>query len=350
MKIFIDSTVTVMDPFMKNNFNGALLQIAEEGFIEIIISKVVIDETRNKLEMHLREKSNSVSKNIHDLNKFLKDSLIDDIELNIENVMLQFDAFYNTLKETGIIDIVEYDNNILPTLVERSIKRIKPFSERKQEFRDGIIWLTYAQIAEKGTDEVCFMITSNTEDYFDEEKKELHPILVNDTNKIKLYKTVKELITSETELIELKDHVEAIKFIDSINFDDTFVLQSINQNFLEELFSELKSISENTQPYEISDKYFELGYINVELLDIKTIDDIDTAIIGNKILVGGTLTVPAYVEVYEYNPNYDIRGDKYNYSDSESIEIEVEFSFAYSSKGIPSDFEVDKYWIKKRSV
>ncbi len=56
-----------------------------------------------------------------------------------EEIMKLFDSYFEKLQSEGLIHTVHYSNDILPELIRRSIYRIKPFTESKQEFRDAII-------------------------------------------------------------------------------------------------------------------------------------------------------------------------------------------------------------------
>lgn len=211
MNIFLDTTIfnKGKDVFMNGLYNKLLLNITQQNNFKMYISEVVIKEARRQYQSFIASHVKNVRTAVGAFNHIPG---IIHIDLNIpevEKAMEKFDEYYRDLEEKGIITIVGYDNDILPELVERAIQRIKPFSEGKQEFRDAIIWLSYAKIAEEQQLENCLFVTGNTADYCSK-NKELHPDLLKDSKRFTLYADAHALVQSEI-MKEFKENHEALQ-------------------------------------------------------------------------------------------------------------------------------------------
>ncbi|MEH6987493.1 PIN domain-containing protein [Cytobacillus firmus] len=198
MNIFIDTTVfhNGKDVFMNSLYNKILLNICKQNKFKIYISSVVLTEARRQYEIFI----NSHVKNVRTaVGAFNIMPNIRQINLNIpevEDALKLFEKFYDELVSEGVVEIVKYNNDILPTLVERSINRIKPFTEKKQEFRDAIIWLSYVDFAESKNLSDCLLVTENTTDYCSKDKK-LHPDLLNDSERFTLFINLHAVVESD---------------------------------------------------------------------------------------------------------------------------------------------------------
>lgn len=80
---------------------------------------------------------------------FNREEEMEEIEEKVKELLSNLEIFYLELQEDGLLNILSCPNDILSELVDRSVNRIKPFKERKSEFRDAVTWLTYTKYAEK---------------------------------------------------------------------------------------------------------------------------------------------------------------------------------------------------------
>ncbi|WHY79454.1 PIN domain-containing protein [Neobacillus sp. WH10] len=146
LHVFLDSNVCFTDPFMEKNFHNRLLvELAEKGLISLYISEVVKKEVINNFEKELNKQYEEIQKYEGKITKLLPENERPPIAWTntVEEYVHKLKGRLEELEDYGYLDIVEFNNNMLPELVERSIKRKKPFTERKQEFRDAIIWFSY---------------------------------------------------------------------------------------------------------------------------------------------------------------------------------------------------------------
>lgn len=205
MNIFLDTTVFYDDPFLKKPHIKNLIKICKQNNFTIFVSNIVLLETsrhyENKIISHFNNYIKAKNFLETDTSIYFLDKEID-LEYTFKKSLERFNDYYQNHEQ---IKILEYDNEILPELVHRSIHRIKPFSENKQEFRDAIIWLTYSKFAEKHHLEECFFITNNSSDYL--YKGSLHKDLQNDTQRINIYQQPYGLLYSDN----LKSYLETDK-------------------------------------------------------------------------------------------------------------------------------------------
>ena len=207
INVFLDSNQLYRDPFFENIHSKILLQSAEEKKCNVYMSTVVVEEIINNYLKEVMKLSEDLIR-LKNRNKNISQSVQLEINHNIDNDKLRKKIvdFYGDLSEKGLIRIVNYNNNILPTLVNRSIYRKKPFTDKKQEFRDAIIWLSYVKIALDENLENCYFVTNNTEDYTENGK--IHKDLLEDSKKFELLNSFKSLndtldaIPSEDEYLQ----------------------------------------------------------------------------------------------------------------------------------------------------
>lgn len=349
--IFLDTTLTYTDPLFKNNFNRNLLKLAENiENVTIYMSNVVFDETRNKFEENVNLRMKNLESSLSDLNNYYPTELTTStIQNTKDDFMLRFDGFYNDLIDRNVIQIVEFDNDLLPVLVERSIKRIKPFGPKKQEFRDAITWLSYSKLAENDLLENCFFLTGNVND-FCEEKGKIHPELLNDTKKFKHYVSAKELFEKEEDLQPLIRTADLVEWVESENINSDYIVTLLNQSdAFNSIFTFLENYLSNKDIESFIDDAYESGYADLSSMDIHTVTDYEVEIIGDEILISGYLSVVTAIEVYLYNAYRESRhDDDYIHVGGEEIELEMKFSFSYNEKEEISHLEIDNIEVNQK--
>ena len=270
--------------------------------VTIFMSNVVFDETRNKFEENVNSRMKHLESSLSDLNNYYPTELTTTtIQNTKDDFMSRFDDFYNELIDRNVIQIVEFDNDLLPELVERSIKRIKPFGQKKQEFRDAITWLSYSKLVENDLLENCFFLTGNVND-FCEEKGKIHPELLNDTKRFKHYVSAKELFEKEDELQPLIRTVDLVEWVESENINSDYIVNLLNQlGAFNSIFNILGNYFANKDIENFIDDAYEIGYADLSSRGIHAVTDYEVEIIGDEILISGYLSVVAAIEVYFYN-------------------------------------------------
>lgn len=201
LNVFLDSNIIYNNPFMDRGINKKLLnkikQINGHVYITDIIYKEVIHNYVKKLE-ELNSDIDQLQTKINKTNIEINFKIID-----VSAEQKKLESRFNELVENNYITILNTNSNLLNEVIERAIKKIKPFSENKEEFRDCLIWLTYVQKSESDNINNCFFITNNTSDFFAKDKTSLHPDLLADSKRFKIYKGLIEFFNLEQQLFDL---------------------------------------------------------------------------------------------------------------------------------------------------
>lgn len=353
MNIFLDTTLTYQDPYLKSISNNTLLKLVHLYDKKIYISRVALEETKQHLRKNISREIKELKKSIDKYNRICKDEKYININENIEEYIEELDGYYNNLQERGILEILDYNNDILPILVERAIKRIKPFDEKKDEFRDAIIWLTYANYINENKLEDCYFITNNTGDYYDNDNISLHPDLKKDCDNIKLVKSANELIINIDKT--LKEILEVTDFEDIEDAKVRIALEQwIKGNKINE--DSIRNILSEECYYKIVDfinNYFYDGNIPsniesvisyLELNEIESLEvkDIHYEIIKDEIYISGEIELKIYADLMVYNPIRDHGEDRYSSYGSGDFFMIVEFSLTHEGENGIGEFEINK--------
>ncbi|AMM95764.1 hypothetical protein UP17_25335 (plasmid) [Peribacillus simplex] len=318
MNIFLDTTHTHSDPFLRENHIRLLLKLAREyKDITFYMSDVVYKETKrhfiNKINKHFQQIYNAEEV----LQGFKPEGFIDREKNSINQrlaeeyaeLLKQFELVYEKLKEEGVLHILSCPNDFLGELIDRAVNRIKPFKEGKSEFRDAVTWLTYSNYIEQNNLSDCYFISNNTNDFLDDKKEKLHPDLMKDikeTANLKFFEKI-EYVTQEEKIkkyIEVKQEreQELKDWIAQNNIDKKYVLGYFDRESHTGLYNQIEQFSEDY----IINEYIEVNGINTNLynsfglnIDIKEIDNFNIEIIAEEIIISGKLILDtSLINVY----------------------------------------------------
>lgn len=338
INVFIDTTLTYQDSFFKNVTNKLLIKIVEELKGTIYMSSVVLEETKHHIRKNISERIKRLKSDLNDFNKLSRTNKIIEIEKDVEKYIVQLDEFYKELHDKGIFEIVDYDNNILPIIVDRAINRKKPFSENKDEFRDAIIWLSYCNEINSNELENCYLITNNTSDYYDNGKKGLHPDLQADCNNIKLVKFAKEIIESSNNMIKnILPKAKLAKWIDENPLDDKNLIELLNNECEDRITSYLQEyFMEGNIPSNGNDM---IDCLELDAFYVTDVPGSYYEIVDDEIYVSGTMKLDVYAELIAYDD------DGYNsIAGSGRIEMELEFSLNHKGEEGLQGIEINGVW------
>lgn len=195
INVFLDSNILYADPLMKNGVNNLLLEKVSRMGGKIFLCEVVYKEVLNNYRRDLRNFNESLEK----VSKEIKRKTYLEFKLDLINEDEEVNKIDKDLKkyiDDGKITILPVNESLMPELIDRAISRKKPFTEKKQEFRDCLIWLTYAKYVEDKNLKNCIFITRNTSDFCDKQGK-LHVDLLKDTDRFSFYETIQELLEKQ---------------------------------------------------------------------------------------------------------------------------------------------------------
>lgn len=220
INIFLDSNILYGDPLMKNGFNSLLLEKVNRMGGKIFICDIVYKEVLNNYRRDLKNINDGITKVNREITR--KTYLEPDIELVDEDKEInKLDQELKRHIDNGEINLLEVNDSLMPELIDRAVHRRKPFTEKKQEFRDCLIWLTYAKYVEEKSLQNCILITSNTADFCDQQGN-LHEDLLEDTNRFRFYKTIHDFFEKQGEVLsKMQEDAEGIKDyqVEEVQFD-----------------------------------------------------------------------------------------------------------------------------------
>jgi len=332
MYVFLDSNFCYTDPFMQENlYNRILIELAEAGHIALCMSEVVRKEILNNFEKELRKHYEVIENNKNKLmQKYIRrtDGSPFEWKITVEDYLNKLGDRLSELEDNGIIEIIPYSNEILPELVERSIKRIKPFSESKLEFRDAIIWLSYVEFVKSHEIDCCYFITSNTEDFYKNEK--LHPDLEKDSTVFVMYKNAQEFIQKSKEVKDLQKVHKLEKLVEEIDYPNNphLIMAMLEQHqYFNEIYNYCSSYLLNhphSIPLEV--ETFETEWLEMSSMDYKKVEYIEVETVLENIIVTGYVVVETYFEVNERNPGYEPGDEEFLHMGSDEVDLSVKFS------------------------
>jgi cell fate (sporulation/competence/biofilm development) regulator YlbF (YheA/YmcA/DUF963 family) len=393
MNFFLDTNILFKDPFLLTNYNRQLVELVrtnlelerpDEDTLEefgldpqfldeefrIYIASVVYEEAKNHYFKKIKDRFKQLKEINKDITWYMDSQEEAKFPFTEEQCKQRFDQYYNGLIQDGIVTILPPPNEVTQELIARAIQKKEPFfNNGKNEFRDAVIWLTYATFAEENDLENCYFITDNVTDFSRKADREqtpipLHPELRNDSNKFVMYRSVQDLFTSDNEFKarleeynEIKYHLEDMELFTKLRklrddvLDNEFVLSLLNNNE-NNLLSTIESAIENHIVNRmdvdslIDDVNFG-GYLqpNQTWIEVNTVDIHDKEIAENAVLVSATIKVPYTISVYLYNPVYDTRDEKYEFATDKEVEFTIPISFLINIEHEISNFECDTPWI-----
>ncbi|KIL80718.1 PIN domain-containing protein [Bacillus badius] len=350
MEIFLDSNIIYSDPFMESIYAQQLLKLAELDFVDIYMASVVVEEIKNNYRKQINKEYLTLNKNISNLSKHTYQNIEKYIVIKKdENYLIEeFNNFYDDLFKRGVIKVLQYPNDILPELINRSIKRIKPFTERKQEFRDAIIWLTYVNYVKENSLVDCHFINNNINDFLEDGK--IHPDLKADNNNFIFYRSFREFFSSNNKDLEYVKSEVLTYFCDEIKYRQSDIFELIYSDHFSTLEIESADYIDNNSDYISTDYSLSgRGYLEPAGLDIVEIKNYYVDVINNDIIINGSLLVNQQFEVHEYNPLYEPGDDEYFYSGSDEIDLLIEFTVRINTDIFKEkfvEFDLDNIEIK----
>ncbi|OHD10594.1 MAG: hypothetical protein A2086_04295 [Spirochaetes bacterium GWD1_27_9] len=342
MKIFFDTTVFFNDFLLTGRYINILLDLSKNNFIELFISKIVIEELKKN---YIEDVTNLIKKTNSNINKCRKFKIVeyDFIDEEIINPEKIIDERFKQLENDYNLKIVDYENNFLPSVLESYYKIKKPFSKGKDSFKDCLIWLSYEKIIKSNTMLYFAFISNNTSDFADASKSKLHPDLEISGLNIEYYKDLYELFNKSEKFKSIHESYrlknDLLEWTKSENIDKKYVLKILNEDFKQEIEVFTDDISKQIDPYKYGDFTMD-GYVQNSFIEINNIELDYIDVIENQLIISGELILECNIEIYGYN-SYRDSGDEQYFLIQEGINlIKAEFYFFYNKDHIANAFDL----------
>lgn len=179
MLVFLDSNIFYNNWYLRSvNFQVLFNYIINNnGFL--LLSELVIQETENNQQKALDSALAELQKALNGLKQF--SPATDPVDLKRFEEPYDFKALLeNKLGSTYTI-YLGYADIPQKTVVERAIKRRRPFKDGEKGYRDSLVWLSLLHFlaGNKYSGELVF-INNNVNDFFSSTKDVLHEDLLGD--------------------------------------------------------------------------------------------------------------------------------------------------------------------------
>ncbi|MCM3569849.1 PIN domain-containing protein [Neobacillus mesonae] len=353
MNIFLDSNILFSDPFFQNNFSRKFVELVREVKGKLYVSDVVYQEVINNYKKEVRKRRKALGKAHHELNKLLQtkvDHTVQTDSIYVEELI----CFYQQLIEEGYMSVISHTAfDMFSEIVQRALDNKKPFADQKEEFKDTVIWLTYAKFAEQHKMENCFFLSNNTKEFYASDKTSLHSHLLEDTQRFTAYKSIEEFLTMESANIQnmqqqdIQEKRQLIQLIDwaESHLSESYVQQIIEDTFMKELEWELDDYVRNlsdTELNELTGISIGLGTANSEYIVSMSVNTYEREIYPSEIIIYGSLDVEHELSLYLDNGIRDKEEDRFISAGSDTVSHKVEFTFTIDLDYRPGNFEVKR--------
>ncbi|MFA6358056.1 MAG: PIN domain-containing protein [Candidatus Omnitrophota bacterium] len=292
MDIALDTNIYFSDFFMKSKRFEVVFDYLKKTNSKIIVPQIVYQEIATVYEREFANKLDKFNKSFHDLGNMLVDNTLGKTDLEIKDEVKKYLVHF--LKKLNIkeTEVIPYRDEYLRDIVKRALKREKPCTEKGEEFRDVLIWLTILDIARISKNKELIFISNNIHQFASEDGT-LFPSLRKEAENanlnIKYYKSLDKFI---------EDHASKFTYITKEWLMSILNIETVNKYVIALMDTESKKLLERAETMEEKSS---TGYYN----PINSSVELDSFYVYEK--TDGTF----YIEADYYG------------------EIEIEFEFEY---------------------
>ncbi|WP_310414274.1 PIN domain-containing protein [Chamaesiphon sp. OTE_8_metabat_110] len=274
MNIVLDTNIIVADPWLRGNTFKILLENFERVGHSLFTPIIVIDEATNIYRKNLSDTLEKYKNNIDLISKSIRQNLDDSqIDIDIEKLTQEYNIYlHQELKcNRQSSRYIFYPDVSHHQVVERALKRRKPFSEKGRGYQDALIWygiLSTIETYDIENEPIAF-ISQNTSDFAGCDNQ-LHIDLVRDLIERSLepdcvifYPSLKLFV--EDQITRSFDKLSNLQKQLNIGGEKE---EWFRKNFIESLFLELKN-------YKITqvETAFPKALGNLEILEVDELLD-----------------------------------------------------------------------------
>ena len=353
MNIFIDTSIIYSDPFWKRNFSSQLLDVSSQDRVKIFLSEVVLKELRHNFEKSLDKEIFDLRGSNSNLRKLLRRFKPFDLP-DKEQCISDFDKFYEDIQTYKNVEILPCKEEFLHRVLDMSINRKKPFTEKKTELKDALIWLTYSNYVKQNNLQECFFLTENSTDFCNIEKLknkeyELHPDLLKECDRFNIFLSIKDFYTANSSFLDGPKN-DLQEWIESENIDDDYVFDLIIYHKEEKIRTEVSDCLGRIDPTTIFDdgEFVVMGgYLDIGEIEWYKCTDTGYQILDDCALISGILLVSVGIEAHGYNSDIYSDQEQYPFIGNTTIDVNVTFTFTLKKDRKPENFEIIGTEIKR---
>lgn len=195
MIIYIDTNIFYNNWLLNSANFSNFFKFLNDSDSTLLVSEVVCDEMDQKYFQEFDKLKKRLEIEITRIQRFTNNK----VDFDFHELKETYDFKNVVIKKTNKVIFIPFNDIPNSVLVNRAIKRVRPFQEQDKGFRDTIIWLSLLEYLKKSKSkgEIAF-INNNSQDFFDNGKEKFHSDLASDIqqrklkNKFKIYKSIKE--------------------------------------------------------------------------------------------------------------------------------------------------------------
>lgn len=260
MNIFLDTNILFTDPFFRSSFSKLLLNSAKEKTVNIVIPSICLNELYFKLTTKAKNLGNEINSKIVELNKWMNDKN-ETILFDIPKYEQAIRNFYSEKIEDQTFHRLDYQMEHFKENLEKAIKKSAPFfTEKKQEFRDGLIWTLIREHSLLHKEVKNYFLTSNYSDFWNNEKTDLHQNLKKENSDIVIIDSINKLFELEPILIDSKKRQEFKDWLEKQKVNVDMIQDAINK-YLWNHIGETIDLLIKKHPIDGIRPQYKMGYI-----------------------------------------------------------------------------------------
>jgi predicted nucleic acid-binding protein len=345
MHVFLDTNIFDKDPLWKNSYSKTLLERAKSKKLSLYISAVVYEELKWHSVRNYNKNYKAYRDALYEMNRYLPENLN---PLEKTDVEANFVEFYADLQDNFNVTILPSRNELLPTIMDRAIRRKKPFNDEKTEVKDCVIWLTYANYVESNDLPSCYLLSANSKDFYvkiqptkEPAERKIHEDLAADSSRFRCFASIRDFFKIVIEpLIEASERLK--KWLaDNVHKEYVFELVSSTESATVENAIN-KTVSNWSLTRIFSDyEWSPTGYCQLNDLNWAECTELDFDLLDDSCIVNATIALQISVEGYAYNPVHDDHDDKYSYIGEKDVDLLVSVNFILHEGGGYDSFDIE---------
>lgn len=246
MNVILDTNIFVQDFLMSSASFGLLLDYLKKTGSKILMPLIVYQELGEIYRSELSTRSMQFERARESLEKALIDATVPRNETDVASEVAKYLAFIRKKLNLQDKDIIPFRENYLGELVTRAITRAKPFSDKGEEFRDALLWLTVLDVARETSEETLAFISNDAKAFG--QNHQLHEALFREGKaagkQVNYYNSISKFIES---------HGTQVDFI-----TQSWLFTAINYGTLEDAITQkLTEYLEHLSEYDLRQRRWE---------------------------------------------------------------------------------------------
>ena len=166
MNVVLDTNIIVQDFLLQSKKFNLLLDHLKKTSSRVIMPQIVYEEVaevyRRRLAQHLEDYKETGKK----LEIVLAENRnVPKVDIQVDEEVEKYREYLKEKLSFSSSNIVPYKEIYLGELVNRAVKRLRPFSSKGEEFRDALLWLTVLDIAKAEEHQAIVFISNNPKEF-----------------------------------------------------------------------------------------------------------------------------------------------------------------------------------------